>query len=55
MCCESSATKPPVMRSKEDKKEGKMSECSLGHWTCKNCGKNCKVKRSKPVKEEHGE
>ncbi len=47
ICCNEKATKPPVVRSKEDRAEGKFSECGLGCWHCTKCGKNCKVKRSR--------
>jgi len=51
-CCNAAGVKDPCVRSKEDKKENKFSESTLGHWHCKQCGKNCKVRRTKPTKEE---
>ena len=56
LCCNAPATKPPCVKplpSTRKKKGGKMSDptpieyASLGHWSCTNCGKGCKVVRSK--------
>lgn len=54
ICCKQLARKPAVIRSEEDKKERKYSECGLGHWRCSQCGKPCKVTVSKPEKESNG-
>ena len=50
VCCSAAATKDPCVWAKEDRKENKFSQGSLGHWHCRQCGKNCKVRRTKPVK-----
>jgi hypothetical protein len=47
VCCEAPARKAPCERVKEDRKEGKFSESSLGHWHCVKCKQGCKVKRSR--------
>lgn|GEM_PF-4960287 len=52
VCCGAKATKDPCVRSKEDRKENKFSECGLGCWHCGQCGKGCKVRRTKVKKEE---
>jgi len=52
-CCGQPGKKPPVERSKADREAGKFSECALGSWTCSQCTKPCKVKRSR-VKEKDG-
>ena len=52
VCCNRPAKKDPCVRSKEDKKENKFSECGLGKWHCSQCEKNCKVRRTKPEKDE---
>jgi len=54
VCCGQPAHKPPVQRSKEDKAENKFSTCSLGHWKCSVCEKNCKVTRSKYKEDTNG-
>ena len=54
MCCKAIARKPAVVRSPEDVKERKFSECTLGHWRCSQCGKPCKVTVSKPERESDG-
>jgi hypothetical protein len=56
ICCNQPARKPPVQRADVDIAEGKYSECGLGHWTCSQCEKSCKVKRTR-IKETntHGE
>lgn len=46
-CCEVRAEKEPCAKKPEDKKTGKWSESTLGHWRCTNCGKPCKVNRTK--------
>jgi hypothetical protein len=51
VCCDKPAKKDPCVRSKEDKKENKMSECALGTWRCGQCEKKTKVRRTKPQKE----
>ena len=51
VCCGKPARKEPYVRSKEDRKENKFSECGLGHWHCSQCEKNCKVRRTKVQKE----
>jgi hypothetical protein len=56
ICCNVKAKKPPVQRADADIAESKFSECGLGHWTCSQCEKSCKVKRTR-IKENntHGE
>ena len=54
VCCNEKATKPPVVRSKEDKAEGKFSECGLGCWRCTKCGDRCKVRRSRKQEGNDG-
>ena len=53
-CCGASATKPPCekVRSTGKKRKGETEFSSLGHWSCSNCGKGCKVTRSKRKQEE---
>lgn len=62
LCCSAEATKPPCVKVfTTKKKKGKKGEdrekaqefASLGHWTCGNCGKGCKVSVSlRPPKQE---
>lgn len=53
VCCGVLANKPPCERSKEDRKEGKFSQASLGKWHCGKCRKGCKVRVTK-VKDDNG-
>lgn len=46
-CCNTAAKKEPCERSKDDRKEGKLSQAGLGKWHCSVCRKTCKVSRRK--------
>lgn len=64
ICCGAPATKPaclaipkaakkPKKGKKGDEREKAPEYASLGHWSCTQCGKGCKVQRTnKPVEEE---
>jgi hypothetical protein len=47
VCCGKQAHKEPCQRSKEDRKENKMSQSPLGTWRCGQCEQKTKVIRSK--------
>ena len=59
-CCGARAEKPALVKVRptpksKGKGKGKSYEAvpvGLGHWSCTQCGKGCKVSRSKPAKEE---
>ena len=58
VCCNARAEKPacvkvrPAPKSKGKGKSYEAVPVGLGHWSCTQCGKGCKVSRSKPAKEE---
>ena len=58
VCCNVRAEKPalvkvrPAPKSKGKGKSYEADPVGLGHWSCTQCGKGCKVSRSKPAKEE---
>ena len=56
VCCNARAEKPALVKVRPaPKSKGKSYEAvpvGLGHWSCTQCGKGCKVSRSKPAKEE---
>jgi hypothetical protein len=61
-CCKVSATKPPcvaVPKVAKKAKKGRKGDdkpqqefASLGHWSCTQCGKGCKVSRTNAPEEK---
>lgn len=51
-CCNTTATKEPCERTKEEIQNKEFGQHGLGTWSCSRCGKTCSVMPHKNVDKQ---